>query len=227
MHLIETPPLSAEDGTSMVELVVGMAMGMIVLAGLSFLLIITLRGNARVDARVEASDNARVAMTRIIEELHSACVTPATAPIQFGSETNKLIFTRGTYGQAAAASQAPITTTITYVPKDGTLREVSEAGGKKEPERILLSHVSLPTNPQSNGRIFQYANNTIQAGPFTETVLTAAHAQETILVSVAFKAGPRSAPVSDTGSATEIENSATLRLTPPVFEEGKVAKPCE
>jgi hypothetical protein len=224
--------LKDEEGTSMVEVVVGMGMGMVVLAGLSILLIMTVRGNARVDARAEASDNARVTMTRIMEQLHSACVSPTLSPVQSGSKSTQLIFKHGTYGGQASASPEAITTTIAYSSKeDGTLWETDVVSGK-ETKRLLLSHVSLPTSEQSKGgRVFQYANNTVQPGPFEwtgiEHILSAEEAEKTILVTVAFTARPKSEPVADAGSATEIENSATLRLTPPVYEEGKQAKPCE
>jgi hypothetical protein len=220
--------LKDEEGTSMVELVVGMGMGMVVLAGLSILLIVTVRGNARVDARAEASDNARVTMTRIMEQLHSACVSPTIAPVQSGSEYTKLVFKHGTYGGEASASPEAITTTITFSPTEGTLREIDVAGGK-ETKRLLLSHVNAPTSEQSKGRVFQYWNTTVQSTQFEGSVNgpTAEQAEKTILVTVAFTARPKSEPVADAGSATEIENSATLRLTPPVYEEGKQAKPCE
>lgn len=216
--MIDPPSPSAEDGTSMVELVVGMGMGMVVLAGLSMLLIVTLHGNARVDARVEASDNARLTMTRVIEELHSACVNPTVAPVQFGSTENTLIFTRGTYGQQAEASEAPITTKLVYSPTASTLSE-SDNGAAP---RILLSHVGLP----SGGKVFEYKNPTVQESAF-ESPLSTENAGRTILVNIAFKASPKSEPVADAGAATEIQNSATLRLTPPTYEPGKVAKPCE
>jgi hypothetical protein len=225
--------LKDEEGTSMVELVVGMGMGMVVLAGLSILLIVTMRGNARVDARAEASDNARVTMTRIMEQLHSACVSPTIPPVQYGSGATTLVFKHGTYGGQAAASAEATTTTITYSSKEsGSLWQTDKtAAGKEEPSRLLLAHVSLPASEQSKGRIFQYANNTVQASTFEGTgaghTLEPPEAEKTILVTVAFKARPKSEPIADAGSATEIENSATLRLTPPVYEEGKQAKPCE
>lgn len=205
----------------MVEVMVGLAMGMVVLAGLSMLLIVVMHGNARISARAEASENARVTMTRIMEELHSACVTPATAPVKSTSTSNKLVFTRGTYGGTAAANQAAITTEIEYR-GDGTLRERSSVS----PERILLSHVS----PPSEGQVFEYENPTVIPGgtpfiiPAGGTLST--DAANTILVRVAFTTSPKSEPVADDGAATEMENSATLRLTPPTYR-GETARPCE
>jgi hypothetical protein len=213
------PDPQDEEGTSMVEVMVGLAMGMVVLAGLAMLLIVVTRGNARISARAEASDNARVTMTRIMEELHSACVTPATAPVKPTSTPSTLVFTRGSYGGEAAANEAAITTEIEYR-NDGTLRERSSGS----PERILLSDVS----PPGEGEVFEYENPTVPGGsPFEMTGGSlSTNAANTILVRVAFTASPRSEPVTDDGAATEIENSATLRLTPPTYR-GETARPCE
>ncbi len=212
-----------EDGSSMVEVMVGMAMGMVVLAGLSMLLIVTLRGNARISARAEASDNARVTMTRVIEELHSACVEPTVAPVKAKSNENTLVFTRGTYGQAAVAGAAAIPVELTYSPTKKTLSETVSGGAP----RILLSNVTPAASnvtPGTSKPIFTYENPTVPAVYKGE--LEEAEANLTIVVRVAFKASPRVEPVSDASAATEIENSATLRLTPPTYE-GKPAKPCE
>jgi hypothetical protein len=207
--------LQDEEGTSMVEVMVGMAMGMVVFAGLAMLLIVTMHGNARISARVEASDNARVTMTRIITELHSACVSPTEAPVQPGSNATTLIFTHGTYGQQSTPSQVGTRTTITYRneqlwEKDGTA-----------PERLLLSNVALPDGE----KVFTYENPTRPEAIGDE--VTATNAKEVILVEVAFTAKPKYEPVSDAGAATEIRNSATLRLTPPLYSSTKVATSCQ
>jgi hypothetical protein len=221
MHLEPARDLGAEDGTSMVEVMVGLAMGMVVLAGLAMLLIVTMRGNARISARSEASDNARVAMTRIIEELHSACVQPATAPVLSGSKGTELIFNRGTAVSAVNGNQPAIETKIWYVETggEGVLKEKSGTS----PERILLSDVS----PPKEGTIFEYENPTSPfATPTGALTLGTTNAAKTIVVRVAFTASPRNEPVADAGAATEIENSATLRLTPPTYR-GETARPCE
>jgi Tfp pilus assembly protein PilW len=211
------PDLKAEDGSSMVEVMVGLAMGMVVLAGLSMLLIVTVRGNARISARVEASDNARVMMTRIMEELHSACVEPATSPIYPGSTENTLIFKHGPYG-GTITPNAPVTKTeIAYSPTEHKLWQTDN--GVKS---LLLSNVS----PGTGKPIFEYSNTTVQEQPF-HTPLGVQESNYTIQVEVAFKESPKSQPVADAGAATEIANSAILRLTPPTYEEGKWAKPCE
>jgi hypothetical protein len=221
--------LEDEDGTSMVELVVGMGMGMVVLTGLSILLIMTMRGNARVDARSEASDNARVAMTRIMEELHSACVSPTEPPVQSSSTPNKLVFRHGTYGGGAETlNQGATETEFVYSEPAKTLTEINGAA-----KRILLSNVSQAMTNGAATPIFRYENSTFPEGkgsPFVmlaNGTLGAENSPYTILVRVAFKASPKSEPVADAGVGTEIENSATLRLTPPTFSETEKAKPCQ
>jgi len=213
------PDPQDDEGTSMVEVMVGLAMGMVVLAGLAMLLIVVVRGNARIGARSEASDNARVAMTRIMEELHSGCALAATAPILKESTKEELIFKHGTYGTASSVTAAPVQTAIRYSPGEKVLWE--ETVGS--PPRILLSNVNPPASEESEGKIFRYSS---AEGQFNDVKLSEEHALLTITVKVAFKASPKSEPVTDAGAATEISNSATLRLTPPTYR-GEKAKPCE
>jgi hypothetical protein len=230
MHLRRRIQLRDESGTTLVELMVGMGMGMVVLAGLSIVLIVTLHGNARVGARVEATDNARVVMTRIIEELHSACVSQVTAPVKMESSKNTLIFTHGTYGSTATttATESPTFSKITYSPTSETLTQTDESSES----RILLSHVSpIPEEP----RVFsywKYENGSLSQLPESESIgiegpqLSEKEANATILVKIAFEAHPKSEPVSDAGAATAVRNSATLRLTPPEYNATKV-QPCQ
>jgi Tfp pilus assembly protein PilV len=218
------PDPQDEEGSSMVEVMVGLAMGMVVLAGLAMLLIVVVRGNARVSARAEASDNARVTMTRIMEELHSACAKAATTPVLSSSTENRLAFTTA-YGVPAGANAPPVSTEIEYSPTARTLTETRGAI-----TRTLASNVSQaknPENPAELAPVFYYENPT---NPFTsprgKTTLGTLSAERTILVRVTFKVSPKSEPVADANAATEVANYATLRLTPPTYR-GETAKPCE
>jgi hypothetical protein len=159
-------------------------------------------------------------MARIMEELHSACVTPTVAPIQESSSQYKLTFKRGTYGQESTASQAAILTSIEY--SNGKLLETNTPAGGKATTRTMLSNVE----PGSGNKVFEYKNPTVQTEGFA-TPLSGPDAEKTILVRVAFKARPRTEPVHDNGAAAEIQDSATLRLTPPVYSSTKKALPCQ
>jgi hypothetical protein len=229
--------LRNELGTTMVELLVGMAMGMIVLVGLSMTIITVLHGTARVDARVEATDNARIAVTRIVEELHSACVSPQIAPVRENSTGTKLIFWHAATGENEKVQPIPVKSAIAY--SNGTLTQTDYArtGGTSpkwefEAEmagsgttRTLLSKVAPPPGSSS---IFTYEK--YEAGllkPLSTTGLTELEGAATIMVRVALTASPKSRPVADKGSDATIQDSASLRLTPPSFNQGAAAPPCQ
>jgi hypothetical protein len=48
-----------------------------------------------------------------------------------------------------------------------------------------------------------------------------------VVVKVALTASPRSTPVADAGSDATVRDSATLRLTPPSFNQAVSAPPCQ
>lgn len=218
-----------ESGTTIVELLVGMAMGMIVLAGLSMVLIVVLHGNARVDARIEATDNARIAITRVMEELHSACTAHGVAPVKESSNANKLVFEHAAGAEAATeVSPKKIETVIAYNPTAETLTQTDRTDGLPvTPPRILLSDVAPAIG---NLGIFSYSEyvgvEELAPLPATTTGPIGPRANNVILVGVALTASPRSSPVADPGAAATVQNSATLRLTPP-SSSGTEAKPCE
>jgi hypothetical protein len=214
--------LADESGTTMVELLVGLAMGMIVLVGLTMTLIVVLHGNARVDARVEATDNARIAVTRIIEELHSACTSHNDIPIKGESTANRLVFTRAAPGAATDSEVEPIETIIAY--GSGILTQTDytlTAGVRSNPiSRILLSNVA----PAGRQGVFTYSP--YGGVPMEAISELGKAAEEVILVNVALTASPRSTPVADAGAAASVQDSATLRLTPPSSNETE-AQPCD
>lgn len=219
--------LGDESGTTLVELLVGMAMGMIVLAGLTMVLIVVVRGNARVDARVEATDNARIAIVRIIEELHSACTAHGVAPVLESSTANKLVFQHAA-GVEASTEVAPKTTesVIEYNPATKSLTQTDRNAGIPQPSRVLLANVGPATGKQGIFTYFEYVGGEeLEAVPAAGAGI-GTRAKNVILVNVALAADPRSSPVADAGAAATVQNSATLRLTPP-SSSGTEAKPCE
>jgi hypothetical protein len=230
----DRPSLSDESGTTIVELLVGMAMGMIVLVGLTMVIITTLHGTARVDARVEATQNARLTVTRIMEQLHSACIAPQIAPVKEGSNATKLIFWHAASNEGHATVPKPVKSEIALT-EAGTLSQVDKAetgivNGEYvfEPvgtTRTLISNVS----PPPNGAIFRYYNyvsGALSTSPLA-TPLSKITAGETIYVKVKLVAEPASNPVGDASADATVSDSATLRLTPPSFNETAAASPCQ
>lgn len=224
-----------ERGTTMVELLVGMAMGSIVLMGLTMTIIVVLHGNARVDARVEATDNARITVTRIMEELHSACISPQIAPIQEGSTGNKLIFWHAAAGEAEKVQPIPVESEIVYSSSEGKIsqKDYPRTGGTSPnwtfsstgEERKLVSKVAPAAGSTTAFAYYKYEKGGLVKLP--GATLSKIEAESVIVVKVALAASPKSTPVADAGSSATVENSATLRLTPPSFNEEASALPCQ
>lgn len=229
--------LRAEDGTTMVELLVGLAVGMIVVVGLTMTIIVTLHGNARVDARVEATDNAHLVMTRVMEELHSACISPQIAPVQQGSTGNSLIFWHAARGESTAVEPKPVKTKLVY--ENGSLvqTDYAKTGGTSpnwifEEEKagsgskvILLTNVAPAAGTTAVFSYYKYENGTLVK--LTAPSLAKTEAETVIVVKAGLTASPKSTPVKDAGASATITDSATLRLTPPSFNEGSSALPCQ
>lgn len=108
-------------GFTLVELLVAMAAGMVILFALSALMIVTLHQTQRTFTRVDATRQARTALSVIENELHSACVG-ANAPIQAGSTADSLVFV-SFYG--TSANPTPVWHQITFNASAGTLVDTS------------------------------------------------------------------------------------------------------
>jgi len=222
-----------ERGTTLVELMVAAMIGIVVISALTMVIIATMHGSARVSARVHATQNARIVVTRIMEQLHSACLAPKIAPIQPGSTGTTLRFWRGNPAEGSAAAPNPILTEI--VLKEGTLTQFDYMPTKTiQPwsfseaatERRLLTGVA-PVSPSSSiFSYYSYLEKEVSSTP-QEPPLDAGEAAVTVQVRIALTASPSSTPVADKHAAAAIQGSATLRLTPPSFNEKAPAPPCQ
>lgn len=222
-----------ERGATLIELMVGLAAGLVVLAALSMLMITTVRTTARVGARVDATQRARVVLTQITEQLHSACVEPQMAPILSGSTGTKLEFVHAAAGTAAAVAPTPVKSTIWL--EGEILKQADTAwvsgiapnwvwSGSPPATRTLLTKVGPLTTGGAIFTYYKYSNGTQEALAATSGLPEAAKA---VQVKVALNALPTSQPVKDAGSDASLQSSAVLRLTPPTFSESAPALPCQ
>lgn len=79
--------LRADDGFTLMEMIVAMASATIVMIAMVGLLIFTTSQASRINERVETSRVGRTAMSRITDELHSSCTGFGTHAIQGPSST--------------------------------------------------------------------------------------------------------------------------------------------
>lgn len=224
-----------ERGTTLVEVLVSTTTGLVVMGALTMVIIVSMHANARVSARVDATQRARLVLTKITQQLHSACVAPKIAPIQVGSTGTSLRFVYAPPAQGSAVAPLPTKTEINY--SGGVLTQTSwPATGGGYPS---WTYASTPTTLQLTGvapippstSIFSYygsSNGSLSATPQTTPLDTTATAL-TIQVRIALTAQPTrgKSPVADQGAEAHVRGGATLRLTPPSFNEAAPALPCQ
>ena len=224
--------IADERGTTLAELVISMAIGMVVLSALAMVMIVTMHASARVTDRVHATQNARVTLTRVIEELHSACVVPKVAPIQPESTGTMLSFSHALQSEGASASVKPVKSTITL---NGTKLEESEYAWlgttpptfskKTSKPPVTLATNIVPTPPNPIFSYYMYSKGKLVRIP--QEKLGEIEAKSVIQVKVSFTGLPSSATSRDASVGASVENSVMLRLTPPSFREEAGSPPCQ
>jgi len=81
-----------EHGFTLIELLVSMLTATVVIGALFEIFIVSLHQTSRITDSVQATQLGRTTMTRVIDELHSACIARKFAPVQEESSGTKLIF---------------------------------------------------------------------------------------------------------------------------------------
>jgi hypothetical protein len=150
-----------EGGFSLVELLVTITAGLVVAGTLFTILDITVRQTSRVYGRIDASQQARTALAKIENELHSSCIGNNEAPIIGGSGNSsdtKLVFLAA-YGDSPAPT--PVKHEITFDSVNRTLTDTTYPAVSGPPwqfgtgtSEVLLRNVHQSTSP--NVPVFQY-----------------------------------------------------------------------
>ena len=107
-----------QRGFTLVETLVAMLTGIIVTGALFAILEFSVRQASYISQTAQASQVSRTAMTHIVDELHSACLSPDFAPVQKGSSSTMLIFQNG-YSEEAEVPGA-------YTSSGGTTKKRTE-----------------------------------------------------------------------------------------------------
>jgi prepilin-type N-terminal cleavage/methylation domain-containing protein len=85
-HGPSTARLGEERGYTLVELLIAMVVGSIVILAAFALLRFTSSDVSRITARVRVDQRGRLALEKVMLELHSACVAPTVVPIRESNE---------------------------------------------------------------------------------------------------------------------------------------------
>jgi hypothetical protein len=224
----------SERGITVVELLVAISAGIAVLFGSFAVLNGTLRGSARTQQRVDATQRARPVMTRIMDELHSVCVAPGIPPVYAGSGDDTVIFL---HKNGNDVTPNPDRRTITL--SSGILSETIEpyatgvapnwTFGAPTTVRLLTNVMSAQVNG-SAVPLFQYhayANDgTLDPTPL-QTPLSTTNAARTVQVTVSFAAAPSKTQIDEGIRAnTSVTDTAFFRFTPAGEDANQTNLPC-
>ncbi|MFI4985568.1 MAG: PilW family protein [Solirubrobacterales bacterium] len=81
-----------QHGFTLIETLVALVSGIVVIGAAFAILEISLHQSVRIADRVEADQIGRTAMTKIIDELQSACLAREVTPVQPGSKATEMSF---------------------------------------------------------------------------------------------------------------------------------------
>jgi len=233
-------PIGDTSGFMLIELLVAMVSATVVTGALFAVLIVGLHQTTRISGTVAATELGRTTMTRMVDELHSACISKEFEPIQAKSTESELIFVSAV-GQEAVLkkaaqhkivySKAAGTLVETTTPSSGgewpnfeykgtptTTRigqDISESGGKK-----VFQYYKYATSSSTTNAVTTLTPITPESGALTE-----AQAKEAAAVQINYAAGaPETAQYKPT---VELSDQVTLAFTAPSAETPIVQKPCE
>jgi Tfp pilus assembly protein PilW len=227
-----------ESGITLMEVLVAAVISVVVVAATFAILEFSVKQSTRIADRTSANQRGRGAMEKIINELHSSCVTILVNPIQEGSEPNKLVF----LSQTAPNAEAYFTSmTRREIFLEGTTLKEGVYNSTAGSEAVAWKFSALSTTPNttntlltgvsapSTGSMFEYLKYT---GTSLSTLLPSPDltekeaklvSQVNIHLVVAPESGSTAGPSGD--RQVELSDSAVLRLTPAT--EVGVDEPCE
>lgn len=249
------PSLSDEHGFSLIELLVAMISGIVVCFALFAILNFATDQTAHLTGYAQATQQGRIAMTKIVDELHSTCVTPGFAPIQVGSSATELRFVNA-YGEEAVLSKAQLNehrivwskeaeTLTDYTYK--AVKEISWPNFEYEAKpvaSVLIAHnVSQSEAGGEKIPIFQYYSytakysesataglSTLSTKPLV-TPLTKETAPTAASVLISFNTGPSDGTTAKgalgKGVNATLQSQVTLSFTVPISNSEVVDAPCK
>jgi hypothetical protein len=249
--------LSDEGGYSLIELLVSIISGVAVCFALFAILNFSTDQTARLTGYSQATQQGRIAMTKIVDALHSACLSPGFAPVQVGSSGTELRFINA-YSEEAVISKTQVNERrIVWNEKAETLtaytypaiKEVTwptfEYSSTASPASgtLLASNV---TESEAGGKkvpLFKYYSykgessesattglSTLSSEPLV-TPLTKETAPTAASVLISFNAGPSDGKTDigalGRGIASGLQTQVTLSFTVPISDDEDVDAPCK
>jgi Tfp pilus assembly protein PilW len=243
-------------GFTLVEALVAMLTGVIVTGALFTILDFSVKQSSRISQVAQATQVSRTAMTRVVDELHSACLSPGFTPVQAGSGPSKLTFITA-YSEAeeiplksvhrdeieyvVASGKGYLKDKSAIAATEGEFRQYTSWGAAST--TILAENVS-PYKGEVANPIFEYyeyapvssTETTTAATTLTKmavpTELKAAEAAKVASVVVSFRTAPYKKEVklttaAEAGTPSDLRTQNTFAFSAPNSESTISAGPCE
>ncbi|MGA8219861.1 MAG: type II secretion system protein [Solirubrobacterales bacterium] len=213
-----------ESGFTIVELLVSILASMAILSAIVMITTVATHNQDRIARRVVANERARPLMTRVVQELHAACIAPGIVPIIGDGTANGSSATRISFLSKSGSDVSPVPdkhvitltgTTLSEYVYPGTSSQApwnfsGTASSSSKPQ--LLTDVSAPS-----GTVFSYygfVNGQLSTTPFPASPgLSATDAAHTAIVRIGLTISPNGgASRLDQRSPITLEDSVDLRL---------------
>lgn len=242
-----------ERGFTLIETLVAAITGIVVVGALFAILEVSLHQTTRVSDYAQASQLGRTTMTRVVNQLHSACLAPGFAPVLAGSTASELRFVNA-YSSAAEIPSAqehrikfenglmtdtsrPSTATSKWpsfvfeekptVTRIGERLEQSEGeSGKPEPVFQYYKYATA-----SNGGEEERAGKKVAVAlgaltPISGTELSSSTAKEAAAVLISFRTLPSNGS-KQPGRSTDLNTQVVFAFSAPGTESTIKASPCQ
>jgi prepilin-type N-terminal cleavage/methylation domain-containing protein len=216
-----------EAGFTLVELLVGIAISLVTMSMVAVMVSAATHNHDRVARRVAANQRIRPVLTRIVDELHSACVAPRIVPVIGDGTVNGSTDTRITFLSAAGDDPTPTPDKHVITLSGSTLSEAvyHATGGvaptwtfsatpDPNPPPTLLTGVSAPSGVMF--KYYRFQNGALALGTPLATPLSAVNAGLVAYVSIGLTANPTPTGGSgqDAKAPLTLSDAADLRLQP-------------
>jgi Tfp pilus assembly protein PilW len=213
--------MTDQRGFTVVELLVSMIATTVVLSAVMMMVTVSLHNQDRISRRVDANQRGRPVMSRIVNELHSACVAPRITPVIGDGTVNGSTSTRITFLSKYGNEVTPTpekhvialsgtTLSESVYPATGGAAPTWTFSGTPSSTTQLLTGASAPSGVMF--RYYDFQNGQLASTPLA-TPLSATNAGRTAYVTIALTATPtRGTSQQDLKSPITFTDSADLRL---------------
>jgi Tfp pilus assembly protein PilW len=222
-----------ESGYTLVELTVAMAAGIVVFAGLTLVVLATMHHSTRTQSRVHATQEARLVMQQVVNDLHSTCVAAEVAPIQPASGANAMAYV---YQTGSGAALTPVLHEVVLTGSTLNMRTYPSTSGSipswtfsptPSSTKTLMTNVAPVATGTPIFTYYAYGSGGVISSTPLITPLSATDAAKTVQVNIALKVNTKKAPNPDLNGGAILQNQAFLRFSPPSSSPTVTNFPCE